>query len=106
MDTRTADFLRELQGVAADVAAALARRQAGHPGDGGAGELRAILDELGDIEGRLVAGAPLPGGNRRLGAAWFVTDTWPFDSALGARILRLESRYQHVPGPSRRATGG
>lgn len=69
-------------------------------------EFRAILAELGDLERRLVAGAPLPGSNRRLGAAWFVTDTWPFDSGLGARILDLESRYQHLPDPARRASGG
>ena len=106
MDVRTADFLRELRGVAAEVAAALARRQAGQAGEGAVVEFRAILAELGDLEGRLVAGSPLPDGNRRLGAAWFVTDTWPFDSALGARILDLESRYQHLPDPARRASGG
>jgi hypothetical protein len=90
----TADFLREVRSLLQEVNQQLQQRQAGIPGDGSAGELRNIQEELSKLEALAASDALPPPGSRWLGATRIVSDTWPFDSQLGQHISRLADLYK------------
>ena len=89
-----AQFLAELRALLSDVEKELANRESGQPGVGTAEELTYIRDELVGVEARIASGRiPLP-KHRYLASTRIVSDTWPFNSALGERICRLADLYQ------------
>jgi hypothetical protein len=83
--------------VRAEATAMLGEVNAGKRTSVGVHDLNAVLDELADVERRVLSGGPLePRETRALAAARIVIDTWPFDLPLGIKIMDLAALYDAV----------
>jgi hypothetical protein len=89
-------FLEVLRDVRAKTGALLATLRAGKRGDiiENEDELKTVLDELRDVEGRVLRNEPIPevGGQRRLVSARIALD-WNF-SALASPVMDLSALYR------------
>lgn len=88
------DFLAELRSLLDQIHTEMDPLRQGQTGPITLGQLEVVAKELEDLHLKAQNGSLPHPEQRKLAAAWYVVDSWPYDHPLSERIMDLQALYR------------